>query len=63
MEKPVFWAQTVWSVYVQGMDLMVDHLVSQGGRMKMVLAPAKDSLLKNTVIVISYKRIVTSQKY
>lgn len=43
---------------------MVDHLVSQGGRMKMVLAPAKYSLLKNNIIVsLANKRIVTSQKY
>lgn len=36
-DKPVFGAQSVWSVCVQGMDLMVDHLVSQSGRMKMAL--------------------------
>ena len=37
IHKPVFVAQSVRLMYVQGMDLMGDHQVSQDGMMKTAL--------------------------
>lgn len=47
--RPVFWAQSVWSRYAQGMDPMGDRLASPAEMKKMELSPVKTSAYAKTL--------------